>query len=61
MSEKRIFLICDDSHPDLYVGRIARSESECKPELWNLKVGEILTDSLSELTDPNSIYLMRES
>ena len=60
MSEKRTYLICDDSHPDLYVGRVSRTQEECKPELWDLEIGGILTDPLSELTDPNSTYLMRE-
>ena len=60
MKEKRTFLICDDSHPDLYIGRMTRTKDECKPELWNLEIGGILTDDQSELTDPNSLYMMRE-
>ena len=37
----KVFLICEDSHPDYYVGRIKRKNSELIPEMQELKVGQI--------------------
>ena len=36
----KIFLLCDDNHPDYFVGRIERKDSELIPEMQNLKVGD---------------------
>jgi hypothetical protein len=60
MTEKRImnkiFLICDDNHPDYYVGRIERKNSELIPEMQKLKVGDTYQKNLN-----STRHFVRES
>jgi len=53
MSETRIFLLCDDSHPNLYVGRVSRTRDEVDKKMWSLEIGETLAGA-------GNIYVMRE-
>jgi len=39
--QKKIFLICDDNHPDYFVGRFERSDSQLIPQMRELKVGQV--------------------
>jgi len=41
MAQKKVFLMCDDDHPNYFVGRFERSDSQLIPELQKLEVGEI--------------------
>ena len=42
----KTFLIVDDSHPDFYIGQIRRLDSQIKPEMQALKIGDILNTGL---------------
>ena len=42
----RTFLLTDDNHPNYFVGRITRKQSEIKPELWELEIGDYLQSKL---------------
>lgn len=51
----KIFLICDDNHPDYYVGRIERKDSELIAEIQKLKIGDIYQNKNS------TTHLIREA
>ena len=40
--QKKTFLICDDTSDDYFVGRLTRTDSQIKPELQRLEIGEEL-------------------
>lgn len=39
---KKTFLICDDKSDNYFVGRFTRTDSQLKPELQRLEIGEEL-------------------
>ena len=41
----KVFLICDDNHPNYFVGRIKRSNDQLIPEMQKLKVGDVYQSS----------------
>ena len=41
MARKKVFLMCDDNHPNYFVGRFERSDDQLIPEMRELKVGEV--------------------
>ena len=51
----KVFLICDDNHPDYYVGRIERKDSELIAEIQKLKIGDIYQNKNS------TTHLIREA
>ena len=44
---KKVFLMCDDDHPDYFVGRFERSDDQLIPEMRKLNVGEVYQSSLN--------------
>ena len=40
--QKKTFLICDDTSDNYFVGRFTRTDSQIKPELQRLEIGQEL-------------------
>jgi len=53
--QKKVFLMCDDSHPDYCVGRFERSDSQLIPEMRKLKIGQVYQ------ANPGPVHFIREA
>ena len=53
--QKKVFLICDDNHPDYCVGRFERTDSQLIPEMRELKVGQVYQ------ANPGPLHFVREA
>ncbi len=53
--QKKVFLICDDNHPNYCVGRFERSDSQLIPEMRDLKIGQVYQ------ANPGPVHFIREA